>query len=69
MSTVTYTLEYLSHDTDEWTPLSYFQNIVDCYVCLGKHAEADPDMEHRVIKRTEDVVLHLPTREEAQPDG
>lgn len=64
MNKITYVLEYLSNDTGEWVPLAYFTNIVDCYICLGKNAEADPDLEHRVIKRTEEVTLHLPTREE-----
>ena len=59
-----YEVEFLSHDTGKWTGCSDTKdNLTDAFITLGRHVENDPDMEHRIKRYVEEVVVAVPARE------
>ena len=58
-----YEVEYLSHDTGEWTVCSNTKdNVTDAFIVMGRHIENDPDMQHRIRRYVSETVVTVPAR-------
>lgn len=56
-----YYVQYYCMSDKQWTSIDKFTYYVDAVVDLGKHVEANPSEDHRILRVSSEVAIEVPS--------